>query len=166
MVSADDLAMSPTLSAFFLPLLLVLFSHVSPAHTATVEHDFNITWVWANPDGAFPRPVIGVNNEWPPPQINVTLGDTLIINTLNSLGNESTSLHFHGLFMNGSSHMDGTSSVSQCAISPGSRFRYEFRVSINDASVAYLADITDTRRSTKPAHIGITRTTRPNTPMA
>ncbi|KAK5106527.1 hypothetical protein LTS08_000646 [Lithohypha guttulata] len=56
------------------------------------------------------------------------VGDVVVINVHNSLGNQSTSLHFHGLFMNGSSHMDGTSYVSQCAIEPGARFTYDFTV--------------------------------------
>lgn len=79
-----------------LTLLTTLFAWV---HTATVTNDFEIGWVTANPDGAFDRPVIGINGQWPIPPIVANVGDQVIVNVLNSLGNESTSLHFHGLYM-------------------------------------------------------------------
>lgn len=113
-------------SCAFLALLCVYSSRL--ARAAVVEYDFDIGWVWMSPDDTEDRPVIGINGEWPLPIINVTVGDTVMVNARNSLGNQSTSLHFHGLFMNGSTHMDGTSYVSQCAIAPGSSFMYNFTV--------------------------------------
>lgn len=98
------------------------------ASAATVNYDFNITWVTANPDGAFARPVIGINNQWPIPRIEANVGDRIVINVNNQLGNQSTSLHFHGLFMNGTTHMDGPVGVSQCDIPPGHSFKYDFTV--------------------------------------
>ncbi|KAL0940862.1 iron transport multicopper oxidase fet3 precursor [Colletotrichum truncatum] len=98
------------------------------AFAATVSYNFNIGWVTANPDGAFDRPTIGINGEWPIPRIDANIGDTILINVHNHLGNQSTSLHFHGLFMNGTTHMDGPSQVSQCAILPGASFTYNFTI--------------------------------------
>lgn len=98
------------------------------ASAATVNYDFNITWVTANPDGAFARPVIGINNQWPIPRIEANVGDRIVVNVNNQLGNQSTSLHFHGLYMNGSTHMDGPVGVSQCDIPPGHSFKYDFTV--------------------------------------
>lgn len=100
------------------------------ASAATVNYDFNITWVTANPDGAFPRPVIGINNQWPIPHIEANVGDRIIINVNNQLGNQSTSLHFHGMYQNGTTHMDGPVGVSQCQIPPGYSFQYNFTVSL------------------------------------
>jgi iron transport multicopper oxidase len=120
---AISLSFFPILSA-----LLLIFSHVSEA--ATVVYDFNITWVRANPDGAFERPTIGINNQWPLPVMTGTVGDQIIVNVDNQLGNQTTTLHFHGLFMNGSTEMDGPSQVSQCPIPVGSQFTYNFTVSI------------------------------------
>lgn len=97
---------------------------------ATVNYDFTVGWVTANPDGAFDRPVIGINGKWPIPQIEANIGDNIVINVRNDLGNQSTSLHFHGLFMNGTTHMDGPAQVSQCPIPPGSSFLYNFTVGI------------------------------------
>ncbi|KAL9572610.1 hypothetical protein ACKAV7_003443 [Fusarium commune] len=98
------------------------------ALAATVSYDFSIDWVRANPDGAFERPTIGINGEWPIPRIEASVGDTVLVNVRNNLGNQSTSLHFHGLFMNGSNHMDGPSQVTQCPIQPGESFLYNFTI--------------------------------------
>ncbi|CAN9096996.1 unnamed protein product [Alternaria alternata] len=116
--------MAISLSNFLLPLSLL----ISITSCATVTHDFDIGWVHANPDGQQTRPVIGINGQWPLPPIVVTKGDQVIVNVKNSLGNESTSLHFHGLYMNGTTHMDGPVAVSQCGIPPGSSFTYNFTV--------------------------------------
>jgi len=109
--------------------LLCLLSHALLAAAATVTYDFNITWVTANPDGMADRPVIGINGQWPIPTIRVDVGDQLVVNVLNSLGNQSTSLHFHGLYMRGATFMDGPVAVTQCPILPGERFTYNFTVS-------------------------------------
>jgi iron transport multicopper oxidase len=101
---------------------------LSLASAATVTYDFNATWVTANPDGAFPRPVIGINNKWPIPIIEANIGDRIIVNLNNQLGNQSTSLHFHGVYMNGTTHMDGPVGVSQCEIPPGHSLTYNFTV--------------------------------------
>jgi iron transport multicopper oxidase len=117
--------MAISLSNFLLPLSLLL----SIATCATVTYDFDVGWTYANPDGQQTRPVIGINGQWPLPPIVVTKGDQVIVNVKNSLGNESTSLHFHGLYMNGTTHMDGPVAVTQCGILPGSSFTYNFTVS-------------------------------------
>jgi iron transport multicopper oxidase len=116
--------MAPSLSKFLAPLALLS----SIANCATVTYDFDIAWTYANPDGQQTRPVMGVNGKWPVPAIVATKGDQVIVNVKNSLGNESTSLHFHGLYQNGTTHMDGPVQVSQCGIMPGSSFTYNFTV--------------------------------------
>jgi iron transport multicopper oxidase len=112
------------MSNFLLPIWLL----GSIVQCATVTYDFDVGWTYANPDGQRTRPVMGINGQWPIPPIVVTKGDQVIVNVKNSLGNESTSLHFHGLYMNGTTHMDGPVGVTQCAIVPGSSFTYNFTV--------------------------------------
>ncbi|KAH8197370.1 hypothetical protein TruAng_008463 [Truncatella angustata] len=113
-------------------LFLVTFAWtnclVGISSAATVTYDFNVTWVTANPDGACDRPTIGINGQWPIPPITASVGDNVMIHVTNLLGNETTSLHFHGLYMNGTTHMDGPEQVSQCAIQPGSSFTYNFTI--------------------------------------
>lgn len=117
------------LAACLCPLLLLFLSRFIQSVAAdTVFYRFNVTWARANPDGAFSRPAVGVNGQWPPPKIEANFGDEIAITVLNLLGNQSTSLHFHGLFMNGTTHMDGPAQVSQCSIPPGSSFTYRFKV--------------------------------------
>ncbi|KAI9862602.1 MAG: hypothetical protein M1824_001151 [Vezdaea acicularis] len=98
------------------------------AYAATVTYDFNVGWVSANPDGAFERPVMGVNGKWPIPEIRASVGDQLVIKVHNMLGNQSTSIHFHGLYQNGTPEMDGAVGVTQCAIAPGSSFTYNLTI--------------------------------------
>lgn len=62
--------------------LLLLATHVA-AETRTF--DWNITWVARNPDGMHSRPVIGINNEWPLPTVNITKGDRVIVNMNNQV---------------------------------------------------------------------------------
>jgi iron transport multicopper oxidase len=108
------------------PLLLLLCLRITEA--ATVTYDFNVTWVRANPDGQFERPTMGINGQWPLPIMRAKVGDTVIVNMENQLGNQSTTLHFHGLYMNGTTHMDGPLQVSQCDVAPGHTFKYNFTV--------------------------------------
>lgn len=108
--------------------ILALLSYVLLADAATVTFDWNITWVTANPDGQLERPVIGINGQWPIPVLNLTKGDRVIANVHNQLGNQSTSIHWHGFFQNGTTHMDGPQGVNQCGISPNATFTYNFTV--------------------------------------
>ena len=109
-----------------LPLLLLSFATL--IYSAVVTYDWELTWVDANPDGRLVRPVIGVNGEFPCPAIHVNLGDQLVVNVKNSLGNESTSLHWHGIHQEGANAMDGPTGATQCPIPPGSSFTYDFTV--------------------------------------
>ncbi|KAL1899946.1 hypothetical protein Cpir12675_001167 [Ceratocystis pirilliformis] len=108
---------------------MLLFSLLVVSTLATaklLEYDFHIGWVNANPDGAFERPVIGINGQWPVPAIVGNVGDDVVLHVTNKLLNQRTALHFHGLFMNGTVHMDGPTQITQCSIRPGRTFTYRF----------------------------------------
>ncbi|KAI8914389.1 Cupredoxin [Gorgonomyces haynaldii] len=99
------------------------------AAAKTIQLDWNIGWV-KNVDptgGLFKRDAIGVNGQWPIPPVIATLGDRLVIRATNHL-NESTSIHFHGLFQNGTTYMDGALGATQCGIAPGRSFTYDFEL--------------------------------------
>lgn len=108
-------------------LHLVRFVCGQVALSKTVYYDWSIDWVTASPDG-FSRPVIGINGQWPCPQIDVDLGDRLIVTIYNNLGNESTGLHWHGINQYGHADMDGSAGVAQCPVPPNSSFTYDFPV--------------------------------------
>lgn len=148
------------------PIVASAATLLSLSSAATVTHNFRIGWVTSNPDGAFDRPTIGINDQWPIPPIVADIGDNIVINVLNLLGNQSTSLHFHGLFMNGTTHMDGPSQVSQCSIAPGSSFTYNFTVKIRNKRCISVMELTNMmNRLTNLAHIGTILIPMDNIPM-
>ncbi|PQE12845.1 putative iron transport multicopper oxidase fio1 precursor protein [Rutstroemia sp. NJR-2017a BBW] len=87
---------------------------------------WTITDIMANPDGVY-RPMITINGQFPGPMIECNEGDTIVIEVDNR-GVNATSIHFHGIFQNGTNWMDGTTGITQCPIAPGRKFRYEFTV--------------------------------------
>ncbi|KAL7276175.1 hypothetical protein RUND412_000868 [Rhizina undulata] len=111
-----------------LSFLLPALSIVNCVLAATVTYDWNLTWVNRNPDSLYERRVIGINNEWPLPLVEVTVGDRLVVNIFNGLGDQSATIHFHGMFQNGSNYMDGPSMVVQCPVPPGQNITYDFHV--------------------------------------
>ncbi|CAP72621.1 uncharacterized protein PODANS_2_530 [Podospora anserina S mat+] len=110
-------------------LSLAALSFATAVKAATVTYDWTATWVWAAPDGVG-RPVVGINNAWPCPQIDATVGDTVIINFTNNLGNQTSGLHFHGINQVQTPEMDGPSGVTQCPVPPGSTLQYKFVVDV------------------------------------
>ncbi|KAK8854565.1 hypothetical protein IAR55_003304 [Kwoniella newhampshirensis] len=92
----------------------------------TRELFFNITTAAASPDG-YARQVYVVNGQLPGPLIEANTGDTIIVHVDNQL-DEGQSLHWHGIFQNGSAYMDGVPGVTQCPIPPGGTFTYKFTV--------------------------------------
>ncbi|KAK3937429.1 Cupredoxin [Diplogelasinospora grovesii] len=92
-----------------------------------VTYNWNVTWVSASPDG-YTRPFVGINGQWPCPPIKGNIGDTIKINLVNGLGNQTTTLHFHGLFQYNTTFEDGPAMVNQCPIPPGASFVYQFRL--------------------------------------
>ncbi|KAI9356232.1 multicopper oxidase-domain-containing protein [Zopfochytrium polystomum] len=91
----------------------------------TVSLNWNIGYVNVDPDGTNPRSAIGVNGKWPLTPVTAYKGDTLELTITNSIS-EGTSVHFHGLFQNGTVEFDGPSGVTQCPTPPGETFVYKF----------------------------------------
>jgi FtsP/CotA-like multicopper oxidase with cupredoxin domain len=97
------------------------------------------TWIiedhQLNPDGVY-RPMILINDTFPGPLIECNEGDELVIHVHNRASN-ATSIHWHGLYQNGTNHMDGTVGVTQCPIAPGGTFTYRFNVTGQSGSYWY-----------------------------
>jgi iron transport multicopper oxidase len=49
-----------------------------------------------------------------------------VVNLQNNLGNQTTSLHFHGMYQQGTTVYDGGTGIAQCPIMPGDSFTYTF----------------------------------------
>lgn len=130
-------------------VLLGILAQLAAAETHVFN--WNITWVLANPDGAYWRPVIGINNQWPLPVLNFTKGDRIVANVYNGLGNETTSIHWHGMFQNGTGYMDGVPMVTQCEIPIGGSVTYNFTVGNNSLKIIEII-IRGDREANKPNH--------------
>ncbi|EEZ98364.1 laccase 1 isoform X1 [Tribolium castaneum] len=74
------------------------------------------------------RSIIVVNRKMPGPSVEVCLGDEVIIDVVNHLSSDSTTIHWHGHHQKNSPYMDGVPFVTQCPIHPGMTFRYHFNV--------------------------------------
>ncbi|RDW95296.1 hypothetical protein BP5796_01059 [Coleophoma crateriformis] len=77
-----------------------------------------------------------INGQFPGPLIECNEGDTLVIEVENKAAN-ATSIHFHGIFQNGTNFMDGTTGVTQCPIAPNKKFRYEFTIKRQSGTYYY-----------------------------
>ncbi|KAL8822605.1 MAG: hypothetical protein Q9191_006661, partial [Dirinaria sp. TL-2023a] len=110
-----------------LPAGVLLLSLCQLTLAKTVTYDWSVDWVTAAPDG-FSRPVIGINGQWPPPTVHINKGDRFVANVFNNLGNESLSLHWHGIRQYGNSVQDGPTGFTQCPVAPNSSIKYEFDV--------------------------------------
>ncbi|KAF8864554.1 hypothetical protein BDZ45DRAFT_797233 [Acephala macrosclerotiorum] len=97
-------------------------------NAAPTTRVFNITIseIQAAPDGVM-RTMLVMNGQFPGPLIRVNEGDRLLVNVTNQLKN-GTSMHWHGLYQNGTNWMDGTAGITQCPIPPGTSFLYNFTV--------------------------------------
>lgn len=85
-----------------------------------------------------------INGKFPGPLIEVNRGDRLVVNVTNHLSKNSTTIHWHGLFQNGTNWFDGTAGksgvdpacipahrflgVTQCGIPPGKSLVYNFTI--------------------------------------
>ncbi|NP_001155159.1 laccase-like precursor [Nasonia vitripennis] len=78
------------------------------------------------PADGLKKAVVVVNKQLPGPMIEVCKGDRIIVDLKNTMPAESTSVHWHGILQRGTPFMDGVPHVTQCPISPGQTFRYNF----------------------------------------
>jgi len=53
-----------------------------------------------------------INGQFPGPLIRANQGDRLLINVTNQIAN-ATTMHWHGLYQNGTNWMDGSSGITQ-----------------------------------------------------
>ncbi|KAB8226351.1 Cupredoxin [Aspergillus novoparasiticus] len=98
----------------------------APATGVVREYWFDIINVTAAPDGV-DRPMMLVNGQYPGPTIEAGWGDTVKVHVQNSLESNGTSIHFHGVRQFLNNQMDGTVSVTQCPIAPGTSYTYTWR---------------------------------------
>ncbi|KAL0573067.1 hypothetical protein V5O48_008893 [Marasmius crinis-equi] len=107
---------------------LVVFS-IANAYLLGPTTSLRIANARVSPDG-FTRVAVLAEGTFPGPMITAMKGDRFAVNVQNDLTDlsmlTSTSIHWHGLHVQGSNWADGTVSVTQCPVSPGHAFEYIF----------------------------------------
>ncbi|KAI1310840.1 putative extracellular dihydrogeodin oxidase/laccase [Xylaria venustula] len=97
-----------------------------PDTGVTREYWFDIVNTTAAPDGV-ERVVLSVNGSVPGPTIIADWGDTIVVHVTNSMANNGTSIHFHGIRQNYTNQNDGVPSITQCPIAPGESQTYTWK---------------------------------------
>ncbi|TGJ88079.1 hypothetical protein E0Z10_g623 [Xylaria hypoxylon] len=90
------------------------------------EYWFDIVNTTAAPDGV-ERIILSVNGSVPGPTIIADWGDTVVVHVSNSMENNGTGIHFHGIRQNYTNQNDGVPSMTQCPIAPGSSYTYTWK---------------------------------------
>ncbi|MCJ1379848.1 hypothetical protein MMC17_002951 [Xylographa soralifera] len=103
----------------------------------TREYWWTIENTELNPDGVY-KPMVVINGQFPGPVIQCSEGDTIVVNVRNK-GVNATSIHWHGIYQNGTNWMDGTVGITQCPIAPGGIFTYEFKINGQSGTYWYHA---------------------------
>ncbi|KAI7294068.1 hypothetical protein KC315_g19200, partial [Hortaea werneckii] len=101
---------------------------VMPITCKTREYNFEVTNTTLSPDG-IERLVLAVNGQMPGPAITANWGDEIVVHVKNSMQNNGTTIHWHGLRQNYTNEMDGVPSITQCPIAPGDSMTYRFKAS-------------------------------------
>ncbi|KAK7714693.1 hypothetical protein SLS63_011667 [Diaporthe eres] len=97
-----------------------------PDTGVTREYWFNIVNTTAAPDGV-ERIVLAVNGTIPGPTIIADWGDTVVVHVTNSMQDNGTSIHFHGVRQNHTNQNDGVAAITQCPTAPGQTTTYRWR---------------------------------------
>lgn len=98
-----------------------------PSAAAPVKRSESLFRILAselNPDGAKMVQGVTVGGNLPGPELRVREGEVFRVLVDNRLGEQPTSIHWHGLLL--PSAMDGVPGISQAPIPPGEFFLYEF----------------------------------------
>lgn len=68
-----------------------------------------------------------INNQFPGPTITANWGDQIVVNVKNSLQNNGTGIHWHGIRQLNSMGSDGVGGLTECPIPPGASRTYSFQ---------------------------------------
>ncbi|TPX32511.1 hypothetical protein SmJEL517_g04385 [Synchytrium microbalum] len=107
------------------PLHLVGSNIVPAVVSNNVRHvTLTVSYGKVSPDGFLVDGIL-VNGQFPAPAIVAYEGETLQVTVVNRLGSgKPTTMHWHGLFQNGTQINDGVSFVTQCPIVDGHQYTY------------------------------------------
>ncbi|CAD0087107.1 unnamed protein product [Aureobasidium mustum] len=102
------------------------FDQKHPVTGNTVTYNLEITNTTCNPDGNGAIECFLINGQQPGPVITANWGDQVVINVKNSLQNNGSSFHWHGVRQLNSVGSDGVGGLTECPIPPGGSRTYTF----------------------------------------
>ncbi|KAF7336445.1 Laccase 1 [Mycena sanguinolenta] len=118
------------LSSSFLSIALVVATLASAATVGPVG-DILVANASVTLDGTT-RPAVLSGGQFPGTTIVGNKGDRFQLNVINNQFDsrmlQSTSIHWHGIFQNGTASYDGAAFITQCPIAHGNSFLYDFTV--------------------------------------
>ena len=103
------------------------FDEKWPTTGKSVSYTLELTNTTCNPDGNGERDCLLVNNQLPGPTIYANWGDTVSVTVKNSLPNNGTSIHWHGVRQLNTNTQDGTNGLTECPLAPGDTKTYSFK---------------------------------------
>ncbi|KAF2230951.1 multicopper oxidase [Viridothelium virens] len=93
----------------------------------TVSYNIEVTNTTCNPDGNGSKLCFLFNNQYPGPTIRANWGDMISVTVKNSLQNNGTSIHWHGIRQLGTTSQDGVNGITECPLAPGDTKTYLFQ---------------------------------------
>ena len=104
------------------------FDQKFPTTGNTVSYNLELTNGTCNPDGNGDKLCLLINGQYPGPTIRATWGDMVTVNVKNSMQDNGTSIHWHGVRQYHSPGDDGVGGITECSLAPGDSKTYTFRV--------------------------------------
>lgn len=108
------------------PVLLVVLAILQAVSGAIRKYTLTVTREEVGQQGQR----VAINHQTPGPALFGQVGDTFEVTVINGIaaGNESTTIHWHGLDQRGTPFSDGVIGITQCPIAPGQSMLYRFVV--------------------------------------
>ena len=104
------------------------FDEKFPVTGKTVKYNLELINSTCNPDGHGEKLCLLVNGQYPGPTLRATWGDSMEITVKNSMQDNGTSFHFHGVRQYNSNGYDGVNGLTECPLAPGDTKTYRFQV--------------------------------------
>ncbi|KAL9097158.1 MAG: hypothetical protein Q9165_000585 [Trypethelium subeluteriae] len=102
------------------------FDQKHPTTGNTVSYNLEITNTTCNPDGNGARTCLLINKQYPGPTITANWGDTISVTVKNSMQDNGTGIHWHGIRQLNSNEQDGVAGITECPVAPGDTKTYTF----------------------------------------
>ncbi|KAJ8109550.1 hypothetical protein OPT61_g7382 [Boeremia exigua] len=105
------------------------FDAKSPPAGTTVTYNLEVTNVTRPHLDGTPgtRQFQLINGQYPGPTIRAKWGDTIVVNVKNSMRDNGTGIHWHGIRQLNSCQHDGVPGITECPIAPGKTRQYRFK---------------------------------------